>query len=68
MTATATYTNALTVPIISGKRRGSVNRPFPGELRDKTVAEIEQAARGKGQAAARAKKALKLLKDTRWDK
>jgi hypothetical protein len=54
--------------IISGQRRGKVNRQFPGELRDETVAEIEQAARGKGQAVARAKKALKLLKNKRWDK
>lgn len=54
--------------IISSDRQGSINREFPDEYRNKTVAEIKQAAKGKGKSARRAKKALKLLHDKRFRK
>ena len=51
--------------IISEKKKGSINQEFPGEWLDKTLGEIEEAAK-KGDATAR--KAKKLLNDKRFDK
>jgi hypothetical protein len=55
--------------IISADKKGSINRRFPGEMVDKTLAEIDAIARGSDKAAARAAKtARKLLTDRRFDK
>lgn len=51
--------------IISKELRGSVNRVFPAEMRDKTLAEINRLAR-EGNEAART--ARKLLQDSRFKK
>ena len=45
--------------------KGSVNKEFPSQLRDNTVEEIQNLARS-GDSAA--KKAIKLLTDTRFAK
>ncbi|MBN8786803.1 MAG: hypothetical protein J0I84_06925, partial [Terrimonas sp.] len=51
--------------IISKDRKGSINSEFPDQYRDKTLDQIEKAAK-QGQEGA--KKALKLLKDGRFKK
>lgn len=51
--------------IISKECQGSINREFPGQLRDKTLQEIMDLAKD-GDAPAR--KALKLLKALRFRK
>ena len=51
--------------IIAKECRGSINRAFPTELRDKTLKDIMDAARS-GDSTAR--KALKLLNDLRFKK
>ncbi|PVD49297.1 hypothetical protein DC498_25735 [Terrimonas sp.] len=51
--------------IISKDRKGSINSEFPDQYRDKTLGQIEKAAK-QGQEGA--KKALKLLKDGRFKK
>jgi RHS repeat-associated protein len=51
--------------IIAKECRGSINREFPSELRDKTLKEIMDAAKG-GDSPAR--KAMKLLNDSRFKK
>jgi bifunctional DNA-binding transcriptional regulator/antitoxin component of YhaV-PrlF toxin-antitoxin module len=47
--------------IISEKKKGSINREFPGEWLDKTLKEIEEADEN-------ARKAKKLLNDKRFNK
>jgi len=49
-----------------GSRSGSVNQEFPSELEDKTLEEIKNLSRGKGDLADAAKKAWKLLNDSRF--
>jgi RHS repeat-associated protein len=51
--------------IIAKECRGSINREFPTQLRDNTLKEIMDAAKG-GDSTAR--KALKLLNDSRFKK
>jgi RHS repeat-associated protein len=51
--------------IISLTKKGSINRVFPEQFRNKTLAEIEKLART-GNRAART--AIKLLKNRRYDK
>lgn len=51
--------------IIAKECRGSINREFPNELRENTLKEIMDAAKG-GDSTAR--KALKLLNDLRFKK
>jgi len=51
--------------IISRDKKGSINRVFPGEMRDKTRGEIDELAR-KGDKAART--ARKLLTEKRFNK
>ncbi|ANI89329.1 hypothetical protein A9P82_08505 [Arachidicoccus ginsenosidimutans] len=50
--------------IIQKDRKGSINREFPDQYRQKTLKEIEKAAKTDREA----KKALKLLKDGRFKK
>jgi hypothetical protein len=51
--------------ILSKELRGSVNRVFPTEIRDKTLAELDRLAReGNEEAMA----ASKLLHDNRFKK
>jgi len=54
--------------IIEKTHLGSIRREFPEDLLDKTLEEIENLARQKGELARKAKKALKLLKDGRFQK
>lgn len=56
--------------IIQKSRLGSIRREFPEELLEKTVDEIEKLARQNEnrEIARKAKKALKLLKDGRFQK
>ena len=51
--------------IISLTKKGTINRVFPGELRNKTLSEIEKLARA-GNRAART--AMKLLRNKRYNK
>ena len=51
--------------IIASELRGSVNREFPGQLREKTLEEIMKLAR---QGDRDCIKALKLLRDNRFKK
>ncbi len=51
--------------VIAKEKKGSINREFPAEWLDKSLKEIEDAAR-QGDASARTAK--KLLKDKRFDK
>jgi RHS repeat-associated protein len=51
--------------IISKECKGSINREFPGQYRDKTLAEIIQ---DKNSGDAIAKKAWKLINDNRFQK
>jgi hypothetical protein len=51
--------------IISKDKKGSINREFPKEWRDKTLGEIERAAK---QGNKSAQKAKKLLGDKDFDK
>jgi len=51
--------------IISEKKKAAINHEFPGEYFDKTLAEIERDAR---QGVENAKKAKKLLTDSRFNK
>jgi len=51
--------------IISADKRGSINRVFPEQFRDKTENEIRRLA-ARGDRAART--ALKLLTNSRYDK
>jgi RHS repeat-associated protein len=51
---------------IGQKCKGSVNQEFPSELKDKTLEEIRNLSRGKGDLADAAKKAWKLLNDSRF--
>ena len=51
---------------IGQKCKGSVNREFPSELKDKTLEEIKNLSQGKGDLADAAKKAWKLLNDSRF--
>jgi RHS repeat-associated protein len=51
--------------IISGDKKGSIRRQFPGELLGKTLGEINELAK-EGDSAAR--RARKLLKDNRFNK
>jgi RHS repeat-associated protein len=51
--------------IIAAGKKGSIRREFPSEYLDKTLPEIQAAAR-KGDASAR--RALKLLTDNRFNK
>lgn len=46
-------------------RAASNRREFPSEFLKKTIEQIREIAKGKGEAARRAKKALKLLNDGR---
>ena len=51
--------------VIARECKGSINREFPGELRDKALEQIIKAAKD-GDSVAR--KALKLLNDNRFKK
>ena len=51
--------------IIGKEKKGAINREFPGEYFDKTMAEIERDAK---QNIQNAKTARKLLTDKRFDK
>jgi len=51
--------------IIGKEKKGAINREFPGEYLDKTMAEIERDAK---QNVPNAKSAKKLLTDKRFDK
>ncbi len=51
--------------IIGEKKKAAINHEFPGEYLDKTLAEIERDAR---QGMENAKKAKKLLTDSRCNK
>jgi RHS repeat-associated protein len=51
--------------IISAEKKGSINRVFPEEMRDKTRAEIDALAKAGDKAAKTAKK---LLTDKRFNK
>jgi RHS repeat-associated protein len=53
---------------IGQKCKGSVNQEFPSQLKDKTLEEIRNLSRGKGDLADAAKKAWKLLNDGRFQK
>ena len=48
--------------------KGSINQEFPEELREKTLEEIQDLSRSKGDGADVAKKAWKLLNDSRFRK
>jgi len=51
--------------IIGNEKKGSINREFPSEWRDKTYGEIKDAAKEGDRTAQKAKK---LLDDKRFDK
>ncbi len=51
--------------IIGEKKQGSINREFPGEWLDKTLEDIEKAAKSGDASAIKAKK---LLGGKRFDK
>lgn len=51
--------------IIARFKRGSINQVFPGEMRGKTLAEIDELAKGGSKAA---KTAYKLLTQARFNK
>ena len=51
--------------IISRDKKGAINREFPAQWRDSTLAEIERAAKRGDKSAQKAKK---LLEDKRFDK
>jgi RHS repeat-associated protein len=53
---------------ISQKCKGSINQEFPEELREKTLEEIKNLARGKGDLADKAKTAWKLLNKAEYQK
>ncbi|WP_391202755.1 RHS repeat domain-containing protein [Psychrobacillus sp. L4] len=59
------YLSQTAEDIISREKKGAINREFPGNMRNKTLKEIEQLAK-KGNKDAQ--KAKKLLKDKRFDK
>ncbi len=54
--------------IIDDTRKGSINREFPTEMKDKTLEDIQRLARKNGPLNAVAKKAWKLLNDNRFKK
>jgi RHS repeat-associated protein len=51
---------------IGQKCKGSINQEFPSEMENKTLEEIQQLSRGKGDLADVAKKAWKLLNSNRF--
>lgn len=51
--------------IIAEKKKASIHREFPGDYFDKTLTEIERDAK---QNVDNAKKAKKLLTDSRYNK
>lgn len=57
--------NSTAREIISKGKKGIINREFPSQHLDKTLAEIGRAA---GQGDSTARKALKLLRDGRFNK
>jgi hypothetical protein len=62
--AAAADADRLAQDIISKDRKGSINKVFPDQFRNKTLREIENAAR----TDKAAKTALKLLRDGRFKK
>eukprot|EP01012_Entosiphon_sulcatum_P009528 TRINITY_DN15383_c0_g1_i1.p2 TRINITY_DN15383_c0_g1~~TRINITY_DN15383_c0_g1_i1.p2 ORF type:complete len:107 (-),score=28.59 TRINITY_DN15383_c0_g1_i1:62-355(-) len=59
------YTAKTAGDIIGETKKGSINREFPEEWRNKTPEEIEKAAKSGDKSAQKAKK---LLNDKRFDK
>lgn len=53
---------------IGQRCKGSINKEFPTELEDKSLEEIRNLSRGKSDLSDVAKKAWKLLNDSRFQK